>query len=418
MNRRDFIRYGTAAGVGIAARGVASAHVLGGSSGSDAHTFYQGEMELPRDPAFRTRHVVFVILGSGARKQDVLTAHSLAPAQRRLVDEATVFVDDFGDTVHGHGHMYSELLCGNEAPTQRPQFPTWQEMVRKSTGCGPLDSWILQSQSYFGGWSWDVKNYSQHPSFGAGFGATNLTMNNLFLGATPLPTNTFVQRFASRSVGFDRLDQDRIAAWYRDLLERRGYIPRETRMVVLDRPTQIGDAMALTLAPQILKTFRPKCLTIQIVGLEDAHREAGSASRHTGFDVYRHHLGTMDELIGDLWTEIQHEPTLRDRTALVIRPECGRNEEIDRLGQLSHSPGSPSSHSVWCMALGPDFKRGHLVEHRVQRRDIAPTLTYLMTGRGAAWSNGHVRTQMFADRFGLPDYRLPPTRELPPSALD
>ena len=412
MNRRHFLKAGVAAGAGaVASPGWAGAFEMYPSG------FDQGSMWLPASPDFKTRHVVLVILGNGARRKDVLHDPTMAPALRRLMAEGTVFSDDYGETATLHGPMVSELLTGHPAPEQRPTFPTWQEMVRKHHASGPLDSFILQSQSYFGGFSWDVKNYSRHPDYGARYGATSLTMNNVFGGVSPIPADTFLDRHAHPRLGFSRRDIDTMADWYHDIVHRQAYRPASPRgLSTVERATQIGDAMALSLAPEILQAFRPRCLTVQIVGLEDAHDEAGSADHETGFAVYRRHLGAMDALIGRLWDAIQEDASLRDRTALIIRPDCGRHDHVDRRGQLSHSLGDPESHSTFCLALGPDVRRGEVVSHRVQRRDIAPTMTYLLTGSRAPFATGHVRTQMFAATLGLPDYRLPETRPVPPRA--
>ncbi len=148
-------------------------------------------------------------------------------------------------------------------------------------------------------------------------------------------------------------------------------------------------------------------VTVQLLALDDAHSDFGSAGGETGFETYLRHLGALDELIGRLWAEIQSDPELKETTALIIRPECGRDEEVDRYGQLGHSPGDDHAHSVWTSALGPDFERGRVVRERVERRDLAPTITYLMSGGIAEYATGHVRTQLFRDPGGIPAYIFP-----------
>ena len=55
---------------------------------------------------------------------------------------------------------------------------------------------------------------------------------------------------------------------------------------------------------------------------------------------------------------------------------------------------------------------------RVQRRDVVPTLAYLMSGENAEYATGHVRTQMFKDEYNMPKYILPPTAEVKEPAVD
>jgi len=167
------------------------------------------------------------------------------------------------------------------------------------------------------------------------------------------------------------------------------------------------------LAPQILKSFRPKILTLQILGLDEAHADFGHGYENTGYAEYARHIRVTDELIGNLWTEIQSDPALASKTALIIRPDCGRDDEVDAYGQLGHSPGNDGAHSVWTMALGPDFRKGVVVAERVSRRDLAPTITYLMSGGSAEHATGHVRTQMFRERFRLPEYAPPVMAGIP-----
>jgi len=40
----------------------------------------------------------------------------------------------------------------------------------------------------------------------------------------------------------------------------------------------------------------------------------------------------------------------------------------------------PKINYVWTLALRPDFKKGLRVTEKVQRRDLTPTITYLMSG--------------------------------------
>jgi hypothetical protein len=167
------------------------------------------------------------------------------------------------------------------------------------------------------------------------------------------------------------------------------------------------------MVPQILKAFKPKILTVQVLALDDAHADFGNWD-HTDYGEYVKHLKATDELIGKMWAEVQADPYLRDTTALILRPECGRDDEVNVYGQLGHSPGNYSAHYVWCMAIGPDFKKNHVVTDKVQRRDLVPTITYLMSGQSAEHAIGHVRTQMFKDEHRLPPYVLPFTADLSP----
>jgi hypothetical protein len=358
MRRRDFFKYSAA---------------LGATS-------------LFREPGFRTKHLVVVIYGGGARKKDVIGNVENAPHQSRMVREGTLFTEDYGGAVGLHGYLHSELLTGVESKEQRPRFPTWNEYVRKKTGSRASDFWVLQGVSFYRGFTFDVKNFSRHPAYGMGAGATSLTMNKLFREEDRKTPRELVGRFLEEGLGHTARERRDIEGWLADVLERRSYLAPAASSVELE--VQRGDVQALTLAPQILRAFKPKLLTVQVLGLDEAHE---------GVPGYFRHLKVTDELIGNLWAEVQADPYLRETTALLVRPDGGRDDDVDPYGRLGHSPGSYSAHYVWTMALGPDFKRGHVVTGKVERRDLAPTVTYLMSGGRAEYSNGRIRTELFLD---------------------
>ncbi len=407
MDRRDFFRLGAGAALG------AHRSILEAGAGIP-----QGGMVLPENPGFRTRHLVTVILGNGARTKDVIDNPENAPFQTKMAEEATVFLEDYGETANLHGYMYSEMLCGVDAPAERPRYPTWAEYIRQKSGGKATDFWTLQAASRYRAWAWDVKNFSQHPEYGVGYGSTNLTMNRIFPPVQGLTGERIVDLHVERGLGHTARERRQVVDFLDGAVAGKMQVPPSTREPVPDREAPRGDAEALTLVPRILREFKPKSITVQILALDDAHAGFGFWDHRTGYAEYLRHIRTTDELIGNLWSAIRSDPCLRDRTALVIRPECGRDDQPDRDGQLGHHPGNPSAHRVWLMALGPDFRKGHRVTERVQRRDLAPTLTYLMSGQSAEYATGHVRTQMFRNEFRLPPYILPPTAEPRVPAVD
>lgn len=375
MNRRDFLKYGASLG---------------------ASTLLSGERTLTRHPAFATKHLVVIIYGNGARKKDVVDNVELAPCQNRMARQGTIFTEDYGETANLHGYMVSEMLQGaRERGSQRPRLPTWNEYVRKKTGAKATDFFVLQGVSYYRAWALDVKHYSQHPDYGLRYGATSLTMNKTFFPDNGRTPREIVDLNVENGLGASVKERRELEAFVTDAIARRSYVPPSTREPLIDRPAQYGDAQVLTLAPEILKAFRPKILTLQICGLADAHADFGHRSLRTGYTDYTRHVRTTDELIGRLWRAIENDPGLRGKTALMLRPDCGRDTNVDAFGQLGHTEGDYHAHYVWSMALGPDFETGAVVTEPVSRRDLAPTITYLMSGERAEHATGHVRTQMF-----------------------
>jgi hypothetical protein len=407
MNRRQFCKEAGALGAGA--------------------VFWPGAPRVAatarENPGFETRHLVTILLGNGARKIDVLDNPTLCPFQSRMAREGTLFLEDYGESVSLHGYLYNEVLTGRDSPSQRPLFPTWNEYVRKKTGSKASDFWMLQAASYYRAWAWDVKNFSRHPDYGVRFGATGLTMTKLFGreeengegdGDGDGYRDTGRNRARSErelfdlnvdaGLGHDARERSRIEEWLRDLLVSRAFELPATRRPLVERTVPVGDCRAIVLAGKILRDFKPKMITVQVLALDDAHPDFGSSTRGgaTGLETYLQHLGVLDELIGGLWSQIQSDPGLRGTTALLIRPDTGRDGEVDRYGQLGHSHGDYHAHTVWTSALGPDFAKGRVVRERVDRRDLAPTVTYLMSGESAEHATGRIRTEMFAERHRLP----------------
>ena len=415
IDRRDFFKLGAAASAGavLTTRNAAGSPIFEAGAGIP-----QGGMVLPENPGFKTKHLVTIILGNGARKIDVIDNPEHSPFQTKMAAEGTVFTEDYGETANLHGYMYSEVLSGVDAPAQRPRYPTWAEYIRKKAGGTATDYWTLQGASYYRAWTWDVKHFSQHPEYGVKQGSTSLTMNRIFYPEQKLTGAQIADLNVEKGLGHTPKERQRVVDFIDGVLAQKSYIPPSTRQPVINREIPYGDAQVLTLVPQILKEFKPKSITAQILALDDAHADFGFWDYNTDYWEYIKHIKTTDELIGNLWRQIQSDPYLRDTTALVIRPECGRDDEVNIYGQLGHSPGNYYAHYVWFMALGPDFKKGHTVTERVQRRDMVPTLTYLMSGENAEYATGHVRTQMFKDEYNMPKYILPPTAEVKEPAVD
>ncbi len=410
MNRRDFFKLGAAAGAGavLNMRNAAGSPIIEAGAGIP-----QGAMTLPENPGFKTKHLINIIYGSGVRKKDVIDNPEYSPCQSKMIREGTLFTEDYGETANLHGYMYTEVLTGRDAPSQRPLYPTWNEYIRKKSAGKATDYWMMQGVSYSRAWTWDVKHFSSHPEYGVRYGATGLTMNKLFLPGNKRSPAEMMDLHIEKGLGHSPAERKQVEEWLADVIASKRYELPSTREPVIERELQIGDAMSLHLAGQVLKEFKPRVLTIQVLAMDDAHTDFGFPSYNTDYGEYIKHIKTTDELIGKLWADIQADPYFRENTSLILRPECGRDDEVNIYGQLGHSAGNYNAHHVWMMALGPDFKKGHVVEERVQRRDLAPTITYLMTGENAEYADGHVRTQLFKDAYHMPQYVLPHTADVP-----
>ena len=110
-------------------------------------------------------------------------------------------------------------------------------------------------------------------------------------------------------------------------------------------------------------------------------------------------------MFGQIYDFVRNDPYFSTNTAIVIRPETGRDDEVNLYGEIHHSDGYYYAHrpaSVW---FGPDFKEGVRIKDVVNRMDMAPTLAWMM-GAEKTMAKGHVRNHMFKDHVtGLPEYK-------------
>jgi len=408
MNRRSFLKYSAALGAGsLVTRNATGSPLWEAGAGIP-----MGTMVLPENPGFKTKHLITVIYGAGARKKEVFDP-AMAPNLAKLATEGTVFTEDYGETANLHGFMYTELFIGRDAPSQTPRFPTWANYVRKKTGAPASDFWTLQGLSYYRGWTYDSKHFCTHPEYGLRYGSTSLTMNKIFYEENKATPREIVDLNVEKALGHTEKERKQLEEFLADVLARKSYLPPSTKRPLIERDVQVGDAQIITLTPQILKAFKPKLIDVQVLALDDAHADFGYWNYNTDFVEYVKHIETTDELLGKMWKEIQADPYLRETTSLLIRPECGRDDEVNIYGQLGHSEGNYYAHHAWMIAVGPDFRKGAVVNDLVQRRDLCPTITYFMSGQNAEHSTGHVRTQLFKDQKRFPAYTLPTTAAMP-----
>ncbi len=364
-------------------------------------------VETVPDRSLRTKHLVVILYGNGCRKKDVVEDPAHAPHMARMAREGAVCTEDFGETANLHGYMYTEMLTGRETVSEHPLYPTWTEIARKELGGSPNDYWMLQGVSYYRSWVWDRKHWSAHPEGGLRFGANSLTMNKVFHPDETRSPAELVRASLEPGLGHTRRSLADAEEWIGDAARRRIATPASTRTSVVEREVPVGDAQCFEIAKHLLRDFRPKLITIQMLALDDAHADAGFWDYDTDFGQYRRHIALTDELIGNLWDFIQADPALRDTTSILLRPECGRDDEVNAYGQLHHSQGNYYAHNVWTLAVGPDFQPGAVFPEKVMRRDFCPTVVYSLTGRDLArHATGSVRTQLFREEYGLPPYVL------------
>ena len=106
-------------------------------------------------------------------------------------------------------------------------------------------------------------------------------------------------------------------------------------------------------------------------------RELSHDVGHDGFSQYLSAVKRTDAEIGVIFDWVKSHPYFANNTAIVIRPDFGRDDEINASGELHHSTGFYCAHRVASIFWGPDFSRGTDSKTVVNSLDMAPTLMSL-----------------------------------------
>jgi hypothetical protein len=119
--------------------------------------------------------------------------------------------------------------------------------------------------------------------------------------------------------------------------------------------------------PAVLREFRPRVLVL---------REMAHDKGHDDYAEYLQAIRETDCTVGRLFEFVKTDPSFNGNTAIVIRPEFGRDDIVNRFDQLHHSPGFYCTHRVASIFWGPGIRRG--VETKaVNRRDFGPRIARL-----------------------------------------
>ena len=137
--------------------------------------------------------------------------------------------------------------------------------------------------------------------------------------------------------------------------------------------------------PRILENHKPR-----LVVCRDFSHDVG----HEGYERYREAVAITDRSIGKVFDWVKAHPYFSRNTAIVVRPEFGRDDVVNEHGQLHHSYGFYETHRVASIFWGPDFNRGVDRETVIQAIDLAPTLARVF-GVEARYAQGRVVPGLF-----------------------
>jgi hypothetical protein len=378
MNRRNFLKtVGAASAAGMLTPQPVGAEGLG--------------MNL------KTKHVIVILNGNGCRKKEFYESPDISPNITGLAKEAFVYTEDANNTVSNHGNSWTELLTGNELQSGIPLYPTMPHYIRKHLGDSATNYWFLQGISYYRGWRYNVKYYTSHPQYGIETRPVTMTSGQIFFERQERHPRQIVAEEFPDDMGLTVAERTKLEQFVGDTLATGDYVPNLEHRALRRTPFW-EEAQALYLLPKIFKEFKPRVMVFQQVGHDTGHGAGGLLRDETGFFEYAQVARSTDEAIGELVRFVKNDPYFSKNTAIIIRPEFGRDDEINLYGEIHHSEGyyyCYRSASIWA---GPDFKPG-VTDLVVNRLDFAPTVAALFNAP-APYSGGQIREELWASHVG------------------
>jgi len=326
------------------------------------------------------RHLIFICYGGGVRSKDVIGNVRNAPMLNEIARSGILFNSDTCDTSACHEQMFLEMLTGRHMGSGRPTAPTIFEYVRKKTSSAASDFWLLQPVDTFRRQRCDNKNYSSHPDYGVRYGAISVAVNEWCYTGKKIDQLSFMGRHVDPNLFSDAKDWGAVGDFARQARDEDWFLPNISGAPCPERHLQLNDCMALSIALEVLKRFAPLLIVVRLLGFDDAHGDHGYWSYKDPIEEYVDHISATDALIGSLWQHIQGSPYLQVTTALLIRPDCGRNSQITMAGNLDHSHADIDVRRNWRIVAAPTCSKGLIVNHPVSRLDVCATIVHALTG--------------------------------------
>jgi hypothetical protein len=375
-SRRDFLR--SSAAVALGAPVLAAAPPW-----TQPLLLPRGVAGPPRPLPGRTQHVVVVAFAGGVRSKDVLDVPANSPNLHRIAKNGVV-LPNVRASNGGHYGAALSIFTGNTESLgirdeNRGLNPTVFEYLRKDGGFAASDLWVSTAN----GAQARLFAFSAHPDYGEHYGATLLDGEGIFNVEFQKVLETF---------GRPRVDgekESRLLDGLAGALDpaalqslQRGAAPdpaqvRRIEKFILDelagnttRVTGPGapDAKAIRVGLNILRTFRPRLLAITLQSADVAH---GS------YNSYLEVIRRNDEELGKLWDAVQQDDELKDKTAVLVLPEFGRDKDLNQRNGLDHGDDSDCLRKVFLIAAGPEFKRDKTLRTEISTHDVCPTVLSL-----------------------------------------
>lgn len=147
------------------------------------------------------------------------------------------------------------------------------------------------------------------------------------------------------------------------------------------------DAITMSRIEEILPQYKPHLVLINF-------KEPDASGHARSWEKYLRGIEDTDAYANKLWNLIQSLPDFKDQTALFITNDHGRHDEGHLMGFTTHGDKCYGCRHISLLAMGPDFKKGAVIEKHRGQIDIAVTAAELL-GLKLEGSKGRVLEELF-----------------------
>lgn len=298
----------------------------------------------------------------------------------------------------GHYGGLNSLLQGNtvttQGLTQKPVNPTIFEYLRRHSGLPASKVWFVGNTI---GNSVPLLNYSEHPQYGAHYGANffapNITFGALgdqYLGNAKIyhPTDQLtpiaeMKAFLDNSftnagneppdLGNTFDEKQQIKAFMKEMYERT-----QAGTIAFPPVHDNGDMSTIGYACELMHYFEPALTVVNMSAVDGCH---------SNFTGYLASLHRADHAVGHIWNYIQTQvPNMANNTIIIASPECGRNEHpnaiIDENDWHAFDHSDQNSLRIFSLMAGPNVPTGLTVGSESDSRgsaiDMVPTIAEIL----------------------------------------
>ena len=132
-----------------------------------------------------------------------------------------------------------------------------------------------------------------------------------------------------------------------------------------------GDKLNWRDAKRILGHYHPRLTLINVL-------EVDVKGHQNKWTEYLQAIRNTDQIANELWDFIQSDSVYRDKTTLFITNDHGRHPDGHKDGFISHGDKCEGCRLIYLVALGPDFKKGHIIRSKYEQIDISKTISYML----------------------------------------